>query len=368
MVKERNREKVRLDSGIYTDCMGRAAKATESRSRESYIPTLDGVRAVAIVLVVVSHALPQENAYRELMGHVGVLLFFALSGYLITTKLLEEHRQRGAINLRAFYLRRAFRILPPAFTYLTILSILSAIGWMACDARSIIAALFFYINYIPVTIVAWKAGHFWSLSVEEHFYLIWPALLIMFGVMRGWRTAAMLAIVVCVWRSAGFNWHWLFHTDYIADTLLWGCCLAFVPARRIRFPTMLTIGLFSLFGLVEFGPFHGRLMLLLSHLIPAVILGVIVMSPATVVGQLLELSPVRYLGRLSYSLYIWQQMFLGGRANHLPWWAGIVCAVLAAYLSYRLIERPSIAYGHRLISKQSDAKLAALQRHVATDG
>ena len=334
--------------------MGRIEK-----NATAYIPTLDGLRAMAIVIVVISHTLPQESIYRE-VGHVGVLLFFALSGYLITTRLLDEYRQSGTINLRAFYIRRAFRILPPALTYLGILSILFALGWEVCDVRSIAAAVFLWINYIPVTVVAWKAGHFWSLSVEEHFYLVWPALLILSGVVRGWRTAAFLAIVVCAWRSVGFNYHSLFHTDYIADALLWGCCLAFVPARRIPFPTMLTLALLSFFWLLEFGPFQGRSKIVIEHLLPSLILGVVVMSPLTLIGRCLEIRPIRYLGKLSYSLYIWQQMFLGGQGNHLPWWAGIICAGLAAYISYELIERPCIGFGRRVVDRLNEKnRLAA---------
>lgn len=328
--------------------------------RPRYIPTLDGLRALAISLVVVSHTLPQESIYHRL-GHVGVLLFFALSGYLITTKLLEEYRQHGTIDLRAFYLRRAFRILPPAFTYLTLLSILFALGWVVCDVRSIVAAVFFWINYIPVTIVAWKAGHFWSLSVEEHFYLLWPALLILSGVVRGWRTAACLALAICLWRSVEFNWHWFFHTDYIADTLLWGCCLAFFPPRLIRFPTIITLGLFAFYWLVEFEPVHGRSMIMIEHLLPSLILGVIVMSPLSLVGGFLEIPLIRYLGKLSYSLYIWQQMFLGGQGNHLPWWAGVICAGFAAYISYQFIEKPCIGLGRRVIDRmEGRGKLAAI--------
>jgi len=252
--------------------------------------------------------------------------------------------------------------LPPALTYLAILSALFALGWVVCDVRSIIAAIFFWINYIPVTVVAWKAGHFWSLSVEEHFYLIWPALLILSGVVRGWRTAAFLAIVVCVWRSVGYNYHSLFHTDYIADTLLWGCCLAFVPARTIRFPTMLALGLFAFFWLVEFGPAHGRLMLAISHLLPSLILGVIVMSPRSLIGKFLELAPVRYFGRLSYSLYIWQQLFLGGPGQRLPALLGLAAAFACAYLSYRFIEHPCIQFGRQWIARRALASLPVAYR------
>ncbi|HXI40052.1 MAG TPA: acyltransferase, partial [Bryobacteraceae bacterium] len=97
------------------------------------IPTLDGLRAVAILLVLISHAIDrtQHTGLAEL-GHAGVAIFFALSGYLITTRLLIEYRATGAISLRNFYVRRAFRILPPAMLYLAILWLLTLTGLIVC--------------------------------------------------------------------------------------------------------------------------------------------------------------------------------------------------------------------------------------------
>src|ERR1700722_9087674 len=91
------------------------------------IPTLDGLRAVAILVVMLSHANHGDERIAQL-GHMGVLIFFALSGYLITTRLLAEYQSTGRVSLRDFYLRRAFRILPPAVTYLAILWLLTLTG------------------------------------------------------------------------------------------------------------------------------------------------------------------------------------------------------------------------------------------------
>jgi peptidoglycan/LPS O-acetylase OafA/YrhL len=123
---------------------------------------------------------------------------------------------------------------------------------------------------------------------------------------------------------------------------------------------MLTLALLSFFWLLEFGPFQGRSKIVIEHLLPSLILGVVVMSPLTLIGRCLEIRPIRYLGKLSYSLYIWQQMFLGGQGNHLPWWAGIICAGLAAYISYELIERPCIGFGRRVVDRLNEKnRLAA---------
>src|SRR5579859_7269324 len=104
------------------------------------IPTLDGLRAVAILIVMVAHVF-HDNVRLLALGHMGVLIFFALSGYLITTRLLAEYRSSGRISLRDFYLRRAFRILPPALAYLGVVSVLSALGLVICGAPAVRSAL-----------------------------------------------------------------------------------------------------------------------------------------------------------------------------------------------------------------------------------
>ena len=98
--------------------------------KTKYIPTLDGIRAFAIIIVIASHAIPGASA----IGRSGVLLFFALSGYLITYRLLQEYHRGGFISLRDFYIRRAFRILPPVLIYLAVIAALGAAGAPAIRA------------------------------------------------------------------------------------------------------------------------------------------------------------------------------------------------------------------------------------------
>ena len=328
------------------------------------IPTLDGLRAVAILIVIVSHTDDHHGALAKL-GHVGVMIFFALSGYLITSRLLDEFRKNGRISLRNFYLRRAFRILPPAVTYLTVVTLLTALGVIVCNPSAIRAALLFYINYIDGT---GYVGHFWSLSVEEHFYLIWPCLLIWFGVLAGWRTAAALAIMILLWRLGDNHFHIIsqifnaphlqqynYRTDLIADTLLWGCCLAFVKVRLSA--AVSTVGalissvllVWMVLGIPGASP---RIDYFIQnmHFLPALLLCAIVSCPDAPIGRLLDLAPMRFLGNLSYSLYIWQQLFLAGPGPKLPVAFGITAAFACAYLSYRFIEQPSIRLGKRVIA------------------
>lgn len=341
-----------------------------SRGKNGYIPTLDGLRAVAILLVIFSHFFDRNTSpLLVYLGHVGVLIFFALSGYLITTRLLEEFYATGRISLRNFYLRRVFRILPPALFYLGIVSILTSLGVVVCSWSAIRSAVLLYCNYAAPSGAGWKIGHFWSLSVEEHFYLFWPCLLILFGVRKGWRTAVFLAAGVSVWRvlddrydfivrafHAPFLGHNGFRTDVIADTLLWGCCLAFFFRPPLRYSlssirsTILAIT--SATALVVLVCWQLNHTTFLAHIMPTILLGAVVAAPQAPIGRFLELPPLRFIGKLSYSLYIWQQFFIGGSGWHLPLPLNLVAILGCAYFSYTIVEQPSIRFGRRFLARK----------------
>ena len=313
------------------------------------IPTLDGLRAVAILIVIASHA----DLVGGNIGHLGVMIFFSISGYLITTRLIDEHRENGCISLRAFYLRRAFRILPPVVVYLAVIALLAFLGAVACNASQIWAAMLFYVNYLHIS---GYVGHFWSLSVEEHFYLLWPFFLVFFGVLIGWRTAAVLAMAILAWRlgdnhfrivSSLFNapnlQQYNYRTDLIADTILWGCCLAFVKPRFDAAASTLAaiVCALALYGMASGSYFMQNL-----HFVPALLLGAIVSCPTAPLGRLLETIPMRFIGRISYSLYIWQQLFFTG--HKVPVIIALPATFACAYLSYRFIEQPFIRFAKRL--------------------
>jgi peptidoglycan/LPS O-acetylase OafA/YrhL len=346
---------------------------------EQHIKTLDGMRAVAILLVIFSHVLESVGSHSAWTraGYIGVTIFFALSGYLITTRLVQEYEKTGRVSLRNFYIRRAFRILPSAVLFLTLLWVLVQLGVAVCDGSVIRSALLFYTNYIDVNyITGWRAGHFWSLSVEEHFYLFWPCLLIGFGVRRGWITAAVAAAGVCVWRAVDLHHHiidrlfnapYLYNqevrTDLIADTLLWGCCFAFLRLGKVRsvVSTIATVGLMVILGLYTMpGEYRAAIHLLprdidylevLLHILPGLILVAVVSSPRAPIGRFLEWAPMRFIGHLSYSLYIWQQLFLGGPGPRLPLPLAVCSAFACAYLSYRFIEKPFIRLGRSIVDR-----------------
>ena len=161
--------------------------------RGSYIPTLDGWRAISIAMVIVGHALP-NTPHVSLLGALGVNIFFAISGYLICTLLLKEYERNGSISLGGFYTRRVFRILPPAMAYLGVLLLLRL-----APVSDIARCLLFAANYSVLK--SYYVGHFWSLSMEEHFYLFWPTALTLLRPRRAAIFAAVAIPVLLCWRE-----------------------------------------------------------------------------------------------------------------------------------------------------------------------
>jgi peptidoglycan/LPS O-acetylase OafA/YrhL len=211
------------------------------------IPSLNGLRAISISIVLVSHA-----GYGNVVpGGLGVTIFFFLSGYLITTLLMDEYERSGRIDVGKFYLRRVFRLFPPLLVTLFIAYSLVALGLLdgGISWAGILAQLLYFANYYGLffdhgNTTAAGTGILWSLAVEEHFYLIYPALLtglLALGLSRH-RIAAVLAIACLVelgWRLylAGQPNFVTERTYYSSDTrfdsILFGCLLAFIANPRL---------------------------------------------------------------------------------------------------------------------------------------
>ena len=356
-----------------------------TRPSKDYRPTLDGWRAIAILLVMFAHGGSElfypggryaSPVWYSLSRHgvFGVDLFFGISGLLICGRLLDEREKTGGISLGSFYIRRVFRILPPAFAYLATVGLLAVAGVIVVSPREWLSSVFFSRNYIvmpPDT--GWYTGHFWSLAVEEHFYLIWPAALIALGSSRARRYLPGIAIAVALWRVVDFHW---FHqqiwpgvlsdsiyerTDTRFDGLLWGCWIALiasVPAYRAilarRLTAIVLAGLvIALIACIALNP--PLQMAWESFLVPLVLAGT-VLNPTMRFSKILEAPPIRWIGRISYSLYLWQQLFLVSSKMPRPlpfgsvqeWPLNIVAVFVCASASYYLLERPLVALGHSL--------------------
>ena len=353
------------------------------------MPALEGLRAIAVLAVLLYHA---EVSWIP-GGFLGVDVFFVLSGFLITSLLLHEIDGTGRIRLRSFYRRRARRLLPALFLVLIGAALLGVT--VATDAatqlqRDIPAALTYVTNwvYISADLSYFDAvgrppmlEHLWSLAVEEQFYLLWPVVLILAarrgGVPMVRRWAMIGAVASTLWMTVLSIRHGLpvpndpsrvyFGTDTHAMGLMVGAALATwwrpadVPSRT-GIVHRLGVDIVALTGLLVLGwvfwqvsEYSGLLFrggfLLLSVLVAVVI--VAVTHPASLVGRAMGRQPLRYLGQRSYGLYLWHwPVFVvtrpGGDLAWDGWWAvvgRIGLTMLLAELSYRLVEDPIRRHG-----------------------
>jgi peptidoglycan/LPS O-acetylase OafA/YrhL len=340
-----------------------------------YLPTLDGWRAIAIVAVIfhhdVVHTLGRLNTrWLTTYGYSGVDVFFAISGILICSRLLKEEEGSGHISLAGFYARRAFRILPPAFLYLLVVALLSYLSVIHVSYGEWFGALLFCKNYSTIFTHdnGWYVGHFWSLALEEQFYFILPAILV-FGKQkyRLWILST-LALAVVANRAVALHfreWQVIqFHAGVRIDFLLVPAIMAVIiskPAFRESIRSRLTywpLLIIPIFLLIPYEDGSAWRITLIPWLMSFLILGSI-LNPTNLFGRFLELAPLRYLGRISYSIYLWQQLFYNEHyTKAMPlgilqsWPLRILVTLACAIASYYLIEQPCIRLGRSFIRRK----------------
>ena len=163
------------------------------------IPSLDGVRAASISLVILGHLVgttgfPVGAGALSHIGNFGVRCFFVISGFLITTLLLREWHANGNISISRFYLRRSLRIFPACYFFILVMFLAWQFGWIEVESREWLHAATYTMNYMHDG--TWNLSHLWSLSAEEQFYLLWPGVLVVVGLRRGIILAAIIVITV----------------------------------------------------------------------------------------------------------------------------------------------------------------------------
>jgi len=346
----------------------------KSMYQRGTIPSLDGIRALAVLIVFIGHGYTVPSLFP---GHVGVTVFFFLSGFLITTLLRREISDHGSIQLGNFYLRRVFRILPAAYAVVICSLALAATGLMGVRVHftGALSEFLMFTNYYMVYAdrenLPPLTSHLWSLAVEEHYYLVYPvAILIMVAFRWPLRRIgyALIALSACVliWRlylySNGADFYRLYvSTDTRIDVLLYGSAMALlanptfddpIPGKqfinswgpRVLAP-LCTIGLVAT-TLVPNEYFR----LVWADVIIAVCLGFIfwtvISRPGGMITRLLNSRMLIRIGVLSYSMYLFHRLVLGviGEVVAAPILSDAVALLLTVALAqivYLVVERPA---------------------------
>jgi peptidoglycan/LPS O-acetylase OafA/YrhL len=334
-----------------------------------YRPALDGVRGIAILLVVSWHAFGWPAG-----GAAGVDLFFVLSGFLITTLLLQEHDHTGTVSLRHFYRRRALRLFPALAALLVICGAVTALvdrEHLPSMLHSIALTAVYSINLATAGhwFLSGTLAHMWSLAAEEQFYLVWPVVLLLLvrrarppiGLLCGLIAFAVAWRGVVALDSASFT-RVYYAPDTHADPLLVGCLFGVLftgdrlprllmterSRRRLAGLATMAIGII-VFGVTSLWALYASPLITLLALATGVVVLSVCLGEQGALGAVLRARPLTWLGRVSYSLYLWHLPVLvafgyrpgahTGRPLAGPAVA-IVVALMVAAASYRFIEQP----------------------------
>lgn len=344
-------------------------RAATPSPQTDHLPSLDGLRAISIWLVLLGHMSGTHPLGRLYFGvgdiaHLGVVVFFVISGFLITSLLLTEHKKKGRVSLKLFYARRALRIFPASYAFIGCMMLLWISGVIQLHRADLWHSVTYTVNYSVSR--SWYIGHLWSLSVEEQFYLLWPFAFVALGPRRAiWVAAAVILLGPAARLAAalflrGSPYRDLEMFPMVADSLAAGCLLARLrwwletqpwytslfaaPYSAAMVAVVLILNRLTVYGVVEvFGT-------AVINILIAVLVHRSVYCSRDWAGRVLNWRPLAFCGVLSYSLYLWQQPFLNRAStawvNGFP--QNLVFTFAVALMSNLLLEKPLMKLRHRL--------------------
>jgi peptidoglycan/LPS O-acetylase OafA/YrhL len=323
------------------------------------------MRAMAIALVLLAHASqthgfkPMSLRWIAVHGAVGVDVFFVISGFLITTLMLREIARTKSISVSAFYIRRALRILPAYLCFLTTILVLNLANVVQLQQRDWTAALTYTVNFIDRP--KWEIGHVWSLSIEEHFYLLWPLVMVTVSIAVAKHVAVAL-IIACFcarwlillalprWSQMAELW-----TFTRLDSIAFGCLMALATwdkrwrsrlddwcQRKMTVPCAVLVLICSVYVFSRSAKYSVGFGYTLNAAIISLLLWASIRRSGTWFGRVLNHWAVAAIGVGSYSLYLWQQILLNPTKD--VWFVrfpqNVLLVFAIAAISYILIERP----------------------------
>lgn len=332
---------------------------------KDHLDYLDGWRGVAIGLLLVGHFLPVPGIN---LGTLGVNFFFVLSGYLMTGLLFVQHTP-----IDRFYRRRIARIVPAHLAFVLIVTLLMAVSGGVVSLPETLAAAFFVNNYVGSTPghAVMPFGHIWSLSVEEHSYVLLSLLAL---ATRKRIVSATLGLGVmalgCALIAVAYSWYfkgpqlqfdqWL-HTEVAGyGIFVSGFMLLFLRYKNLQNLPRLTVPALVLLGMALHWwsvPIAVQKVFGVGAL--ALALNLLGHAPA-LLRRVMAWTPLRYLGLWSFSLYVWQQPFyLWSRAGTMPTWLGLCLGFAAGLTSYYVLEQPARRYLNRTWGRATGALAVA---------
>jgi len=347
------------------------------------IPSLDGLRAVSLCLVLYGHLcgttgfLPRSaGSILGDLGNLGVRVFFVISGFLITSLLVAELDQTARISLRRFYLRRTMRIFPAFYVYIAVLAGAAALGWVHLLPGDLLHAVTYTSNYHEHQ--SWLTGHLWSLSVEEQFYLLWPVVLAFGGARAAKLVAAITIFAAPLCRTVMLvglpetRWGigWWFPT--IADSIAAGCLLAmwrpwlekdrrYAGLLRSRWFMLLPAAALAM-NMKSGGRLQVAVIESILNLAICMTIHRAVLFRSSRSSRFLNTRALSFAGAMSYSIYLWQQPFLD-RFAASPLQAfplNLILAVACGAASFYLVEAPMLRLRTGLMKKRTrEARQAA---------
>lgn len=353
--------------------------------RWRYLPELDGLRAIAVLLVFGFHVV--GPFYYLPNGWLGVDVFFVLSGFLITSLLVAEHQRNGRVDLRSFYIRRALRLVPALLVLLVLTNLFAAVAgefsasmvaWDSLAAATYVSNWVYAVDALPRMYLQ----HTWSLAVEEQYYLLWAgavAVLLARRVSAGTLARAAIAVgtLSLLWRVA-LLWpldqsyaRAYFGFDARLDGLLLGSALGAVvhtgsfhrltagfASRSSTGFLAVSLGLLAILARFGFGSDELDLVLVVAvvNIITAAMIVAVVTTPDNPVRRLLAHPVAVAVGRISYGVYLFHILAISVVRRYLDPPAevlsvgALILTLVVATLSYRLVEAPALQLKERFAS------------------
>lgn len=344
---------------------------------KGYIKGYDGLRAISIILVIYEHISSfdfiRDTTFRTRIqltfsGINGVMMFFVLSGFLITLLLMREKHSTGKINIRKFYIRRALRIFPPLFIFYLFVFLLMYFGFLEHQYTGLAISFFYLYNFVPRIFYSSVLGSTWSLGVEEQFYILWPLTIsffyarivriLIFALALCWIASLYLPglviyltnrphilskiffvdrwfIPACTPILIGALFSYLYFTNQekFKKLFLDNDYLLILPFLLYFLPLIIPMSLLTLRFALIFLQDVGIALLLLW----------IFFNQSSLLVKFLEFKPLAYTGRISYGIYVYQGVFIAGVTNSLliqKFPLNLLLTMFFAILSYEFYEKP----------------------------